>query len=107
MSQTDRGLMGYATGQPPKTFSPLVDVSKIEQFARRIAQPVTYESELRKALATQHAIIILEKQIKDLGEVPVTYKEGRSDTKPDRNPFSIRVREKIPCRRSEGASGVL
>ncbi len=78
MFQTDRGLMGYATGQPPKSFSPLADVSKIEQFARRIAQPVTYEKELRKALATQHAIITLEKQIKDLGEVPVTYKEGRS-----------------------------
>ena len=77
MLQTDRGIQGYVIGKPVENFSPLADVSKIEQFARRIAQPVTYQSELRKALATQHAIIILEKQIKDLGEVPVTYKEGR------------------------------
>ena len=33
----------------------------------------TYQSELRKALATQHAIIILEKQITNLGAVPITY----------------------------------
>ena len=73
MLQTDRGIQGYVIGKPVENFSPLADVSKIEQFARRIAQPVTYQSELRKALATQHAIIILEKQIQALGAVPITY----------------------------------
>ena len=77
MLQTDRGIQGYVIGKPVENFSPLADVSKIEQFARRIAQPVTYQSELRKALATQHAIIILEKQIQALGAVPITYEKGQ------------------------------
>ena len=77
MLQTDRGIQGYVIGKPVENFSPLADVSKIEQFARRIAQPVTYQSELRKALATQHAVIILEKQIQALGAVPITYEKGQ------------------------------
>ena len=38
MLQTDRGIQGYVIGKPVENFSPLADVPKIEQFARRIAQ---------------------------------------------------------------------
>ena len=91
MLQTDRGIQGYVIGKPVENFSPLADVSKIEQFARRIAQPVTYQSELRKALATQHAIIILEKQITNLGAVPITYQHPERERQvadPSTNPVN-------------------
>ena len=91
MLQTNRGIQGYVIGKPVENFSPLADVSKIEQFARRIAQPVTYQSELRKALATQHAIIILEKQITNLGAVPITYQHPERERQvadPSTNPVN-------------------
>ena len=102
MLQTDRGIQGYVIGKPVENFSPLADVSKIEQFARRIAQPVTYQSELRKALATQHAIIILEKQIQALGAVPITYEKGqptqtKSTTCETKSPRQPEVGRNSPC----------
>ena len=70
--QTDRAIQAYSNGQRPESFSPLADVPKIEQFARRMAKPFTSDDQVRHALSTQQAILTLEKQIKDLGSVPVT-----------------------------------
>ena len=70
MLQTDRAIQDYSNGTRPDHFSPLADVPKIEQFARRMAKPFTFEDQLRKVLSTQQAILTLEKQIRDLGAVP-------------------------------------
>ncbi|MCC6589739.1 MAG: hypothetical protein IT168_23790 [Bryobacterales bacterium] len=72
MLQTDRAIQAYSNGQRPETFSPLADVSKIEEFARRMARPITVDDQVRHALSTQQAILTIEKQIQDLGSVPVT-----------------------------------
>ena len=72
MLQTDRGIQEISNGNPPDEFAPLADVPKIDSFARRIAKPPhTIDDTVRHVLATQHAILTLEKQIHDLGSVPL------------------------------------
>ena len=92
MLQTDRGIQLISNGNPSDEFAPLADVPKIDSFARRIAKPPqTIDDTVRHVLATQHAILTLEKQIHDLGSVPLaghTYvKAARAAaTKPDQCP---------------------
>ena len=70
--QTDRTLHAYNEGRAPEVNPRLAEVSKIERFARRIAKPLTVDDQVRRALSTQHAILTFEKQIRDLGAVPVS-----------------------------------
>ena len=91
MLQTDRGIQLISNGNPPDEFAPLADVPKIDSFARRIAKPPqSIDDTVRHVLSTQHAILTLEKQIHDLGSVPLaghTYvKNARAATKPGQCP---------------------
>ncbi len=82
--QTDRACIAYNNGNPPDKLGPLTDVPKMEQFARRIAKQVTFHDIVRKELSNQHAIITLEKQIRELGAVPITgklYKQAAQSEK--------------------------
>ena len=91
MLQTDRAIQEISNGNPPDLFAPLADVPKIDSFARRIAKPPqSVDDNVRHVLSTQHAILTLEKQIHDLGSVPLaghTYvKAAQAATKSDQNP---------------------
>ena len=110
MLQTDRGIQQISNGNPPDEFAPLADVPKIDGFARRIAKPPqSVDDNVRHVLATQHAILTLEKQIHDLGSVPLaghTYVKAaqtvaaaqvKSTTCETKSPSQPQVGRNSPC----------